>query len=95
MADFQITCVNKQPRDNPHEGIINVGGPNNGNGQRWIEPRAQIIKYITEGTHSFYTMVNSRRSNIGVVNGANGPYIRTHADGYWNDNLLALDECVL
>jgi hypothetical protein len=22
------------------------------------------------------------------------PYLRTHADGKWNDNLLALTECV-
>ncbi|MSP44398.1 MAG: DUF3892 domain-containing protein [Xanthobacteraceae bacterium] len=27
------------------------------------------------------------------MNGPSGEYLRTHADGYWNDNLLALREC--
>lgn len=26
MADCQVTCVNKQPRANPHEGITHLGG---------------------------------------------------------------------
>jgi hypothetical protein len=32
-------------------------------------------------------------ANVAVVNGPNGQYLRTHADGAWNDNLLALAEC--
>jgi hypothetical protein len=95
MGDFQITCINKQPRDNSYEGITHLGGPNNGNGMRWIEPRANIISYIQQGIHSFYTLVNGRRSNVGVINGTYGPYVRAYADGVWNDNLLALNECVL
>jgi hypothetical protein len=27
------------------------------------------------------------------VKGPSGEYVRTHANGVWNDNLLALDEC--
>ena len=30
---------------------------------------------------------------IVVVNGPRGKYVRTDADGYWNDNLLALPFC--
>jgi hypothetical protein len=26
MADVQVTCINKQPRDDPHEGITHLGG---------------------------------------------------------------------
>lgn len=92
--DLLITCINKQPRNNPHEGITNLGGPNNGSGSRWVEPRANIINFIRQGTHSFYTMVNGKRANVAVVDGPNGAYVRTHADGSWNDNLLALNECV-
>jgi hypothetical protein len=35
------------------------------------------------------------RSEVGVVNPGNGRarYVRTFADGVWNDNLLALPEC--
>jgi hypothetical protein len=28
---------------------------------------------------------------VAVVNGPNGKYVRTHADGKWNDNLLAIE----
>jgi hypothetical protein len=26
MADVKVSCINKQPRDNPREGITNLGG---------------------------------------------------------------------
>lgn len=38
--------------------------------------------------------VGGTRANVGVVDGPRGPYVRTYADGKWNDNLLALVECV-
>ena len=88
MADVRITCVNKQPRFNPHEGITHCGGA----GWRWR--RQEVVDSINRGTNSFYTLEAGKRANVGVVNGPSGPYLRTHADGQWNDNLLALLECV-
>jgi hypothetical protein len=88
MADAQIKCVNKQPRNNPHEGITHVGG----DGWRWT--RQQAVNSINAKTNTFFTLVNGRRANVGVVDGPNGQYLRTYADGVWNDNLLALIECV-
>ena len=87
MADVQVTCINKQPRQNPHEGITHLGGA------EWRWTRQQVIDSINGGTNTFFTLVGGRRANVAVVNGANGPYLRTHADGVWNDNLLALQEC--
>lgn len=87
MADVQITCINKQPRNNPYEGITHLG---NAQG-RWT--RDQVITWIQQGTHTFFTHVNGKRANIGVFKGPNGPYVKTYADGVWNDNLLALPEC--
>jgi hypothetical protein len=87
MADVQVTCIKKQPRQNPHEGITHLGGP----GWQWT--RQQVIDSINAGSNTFYTMALGKRANIAVVNGPNGPYLRTHADGQWNDNLLALPEC--
>lgn len=26
MADAQVSCINKQPRTDPHEGITHLGG---------------------------------------------------------------------
>jgi Protein of unknown function (DUF3892) len=87
MADVQVTCINKQPRNNPHEGITDLGGAT------WKWTRQQVIDSIKGGSNTFYTLVGGKRAEVGVVNGPNGEYVRTHADGYWNDNLLALAEC--
>jgi hypothetical protein len=90
MASVQVTCINKQPRDNTHEGITHLGGTGGG-GWRWS--RQQVIDSIKAGTNNFYTLVNGNRGDIGVVEGPHGPYLRTYADGKWNDNLLSLPEC--
>lgn len=87
MADIHVTCINKQPRQNPYEGITHLG---NSTG-KWT--RQQVINWIESKTHTFYTLVAGNRGNIGVVDGPNGKYLRTYADGKWNDNLLSLPEC--
>jgi hypothetical protein len=87
MADAQVTCINKQPRNNPHEGITHLGGAT------WRWTREQVIESIEAGTNTFYTLVDGKRANVGVNSGPNGKYVQTHADGQWNNNLLALPEC--
>jgi hypothetical protein len=87
MADVQVTCINKQPRDNPHEGITHLGGGT------WKWPRADVIRSIESRTNTFFTSVSGKRAEVAVVDGPNGKYVRTAADGYYNDNLLALPEC--
>jgi len=91
MADVLVDCINKWPRDSQHEGITHVGGP--GDGTRWKWPRKDVIDSIEAKSNTFYTRVNGNRGDIGVVNGPNGKYLRTYADGKWNDNLLSLPEC--
>jgi hypothetical protein len=87
MSDLQVTCINKTPRNDPHEGITHLGGA----GWKWT--RQQVVDLINAKTHTFFTLVGGKRANVGVVNGPNGAYLRTYADGVWNDNLLALPEC--
>ena len=87
MADARVTCINKQPRQNPYEGITHLGGPT------WRWTRQEVITSIRARTNTFHTLVDGKRADIGIVEGSNGPYLRTHADGQWNDNLLALPEC--
>jgi len=91
MADVLVGCINKLPRQDPHEGITHLGGPGGG-GWRWT--RQQVIESIEGRINTFHTMVQGRRAEVGVVNGPYGKYLRTHANGYWNDNLLALPECL-
>lgn len=38
--DLQVTCINKQPRNNPHEGITHFGGY----GWKWT--RQEVINAI-------------------------------------------------
>ncbi|MGY4403913.1 DUF3892 domain-containing protein [Bradyrhizobium sp. USDA 3315] len=87
MSDLQVTCINKQPRENPHEGITHLGGA----GWKWS--RSEVTRLIENATDTFYTKVGGKRADVGVVDGPNGKYVRTHADGNYNDNLLALSEC--
>ena len=87
MPDVQVTCINTQPRQNAYEGITHLGGY----GWKWT--RQQVIDSINQRVNTFYTLVSGNRGAIGVVNGPNGPYLRTYADGKWNDNLLSLPEC--
>ena len=87
MPDARVTCINKQPRIDPHEGITHLGGLS------WKWTRQQVVDSIEAGTNTFHTMVSGKRADVGVVNGPTGKYVRTHADGYYNDNLLALPEC--
>ncbi len=87
MSDAQITCVNKLPRDNPYEGITHLGGKD------WKWTQQKIIDSIESHTNTFYTRIHGEKSYITVIDGPNGKYLRSHADGEWNDNLLALPEC--
>ena len=87
MADLQVTCVNKPDRNSPHEAITHLGGS-------WgKKTRLQIVNEITGNVNSYYTLVNGKRANVGVYPKENPSYVRTYADGYWSDNLLALSDC--
>lgn len=90
MADVQVTCINKPDRNNSHESITHLGGPN------WRWTTRQVIDSIKGGSNTFYTQVNGKRANIEVRRNAYGTeYLQTHADRQWNNNLLALSECLV
>jgi hypothetical protein len=61
-----------------------------------VWPREQVIASIEAGTNTFFVPDerSGKRADVGVVREAGkAPYLKTHADGYWNDNLLALNQC--
>ena len=87
MADAQVTCINKSNRESKHESITHLSGTT------WRWTRQEVVNSINVKNNTFYTLVNGNRANVGVVDGPNGQYLRTYADGVWNDNLLALPEC--
>jgi len=53
----------------------------------------EVVQSINNGTNTFFVLKDGKRADVAVINGPNGPYLRTHADGNWTDNLLALQEC--
>jgi hypothetical protein len=94
MADVQVTCITKPHPESRHEHITRVGNPR----ADWNWPRERVIASIEAKTNTFYVLDprTGKRANIGVVRLAgHTPYLRTHADGDWNDNLLSLDQCPL
>lgn len=91
MADAQVTCIRKPHPQSPHEHITHVGNP-----PQWIWTREQVIASIDANTNTFFVRdpISGKRSEVGVVREAGkAPYLRTHADGYYNNNLLSLDQC--
>jgi hypothetical protein len=91
MANYLVTCINKPHHLSPHEHITHIGN----SAGNWRITTASAINRITNGADSFYTLnAQGRRVEIAVarVQGRQ-PFLRTHADGQWNDNLLAQEEC--
>jgi hypothetical protein len=93
MADVQVTCITKPHPQSQHEHITHLGNP-----PSWIWGREKVIASIEAKTNTFFVRDpnNGRRSDVGVVRPTHGaPYLRTYADGQWNNNLLSLNQCPL
>lgn len=92
MADAQVTCITKPNVNSSHERITHLGNPTN----QWRWTREQVIASIDAGANTFFVIdpANGARANIGVVReSGHTPYLRTYADGGWNNNLLSLTQC--
>jgi hypothetical protein len=71
-----------------HEHIAEVRWRNPHSGETGTSSRQEMVKWLREGGQAS-VVVGNLRVGVGVVEVA-VPYIRTHADGKWQDNLLAL-----
>lgn len=92
MADVQVTCITKSLPQGNHEHITHLGDILGS----WKWTREAVIQSIDNKTHTFFVLDPStgERSDVGVVRPQGQPaYVRTHADGDWNDNLLSLSPC--
>jgi hypothetical protein len=94
MADYRIDCVNKPDRYSPHERITDVGGPKPDGTGRWKNSVTNVVGFIENKEHRFYTKEGNAFAWIGVrISAAGNKFLQSHADGVWRDNLLALPEC--
>lgn len=94
MADVKVTCITKSHPESPHEHITHLGNPT----VPWKWTREQVIASIEAKTNTFFVTdpYSGERSEVGVVRiHGKAPYVRTYADGDWNNNLLSLDQCPL
>lgn len=94
MADVQVTCILKPHAQSPHEHITHLGNP----AGNWMWTREMVIESIDTKTNTFYVLdsTNRKRADIGVVReSGKAPYLRTYADGRWDNNLLSLNQCPL
>lgn len=95
MVDVKITCITLSSTNVLHEHITHVGSPQfTPSGSKWTV--AQVVNAIENKLHTFYVKDSlGNRADVGVVDPGSGKnkFIRTYADGKWNNNLLALPTC--
>jgi hypothetical protein len=90
MARYQVTCINKRGSHlDPHERIEYIGNQQN----KWKLSEDAAIREIDNYTSSFYTLVKGKEADVVVAIHKGRKYLKTKADDYRPDNLLALDEC--
>jgi hypothetical protein len=93
VKEYEVTCTNKPDRMSAHEHITHIGNEVIG----WRMTREEAIRRIDTKAEAFFTVdrATGKRSYVRVVrgDGDKAPYLRTHADGTWNDSLLTLPEC--
>jgi hypothetical protein len=89
--DYQVTCINKPNRYDPHSRIQRLGGPG------WSSSADDVIRDILLGFHTYYvqvgTLLGGARANVIVRYRNDEPYLTTSPDGVQTDNLLSLPEC--
>jgi hypothetical protein len=92
-ATYEVKCINKSDRYNPHERIISIGGMDS-SGKRWKLSQESAIQGIEAGTWAFYVSKNGKSVWVIVAVSAQGnKYLKTEADGEQPNNLLSLPEC--
>src|SRR5437764_693136 len=96
---MQITCIHKNPRNDPNHPIRSVGGLNLTQNIPFRMTQVQCIQSIDKGNHFFVVGADGSRADVRVFIhfppwGLQGiRYIATVADNSRADNLLFLPEC--
>jgi hypothetical protein len=88
---IEITAI-RQESGKEHEHITDVQWRNTATSATGQSTRQTIVDWLNESKANQAVVANgSQWVYVGVVQPENGPpYIRTHADGEWSDNLIAL-----
>lgn len=75
-----------------HEHITHVAWNNESTDTAGSSTKAAVVKWIDDGGDA-YVGQGSSRVQVGTIHPDTGtPYLRTYADGAWNNNLLSLPD---
>ena len=86
MADRQVTQTGKDA-DGDITKLCNPGSD-------WSpRSKASAIQDIENNVHTYFVWSGARRSDIEVVDGPTGKYLRSKADGSASNNLDNLPDC--
>ena len=92
-SGYEILCIKKCDRTDPHEPILSLGGRNE-DGTAWKLAQQDTIDGIETGKRGYYARRGGGMANVVVAVGRfDHKYIKTEADGEQPDNLLSLPEC--
>ena len=83
----QVTCITKREHHNPHERILGIGGTG------WWRAEDDAIHDVERDSMSYYVSVGGRKVWVIVATHNGRKYLKTEADGYEPNNLLALRDC--
>jgi hypothetical protein len=94
MTDtFQVKCVNKSDRSDPHESILNIGGFDNG--KAWKISIDTAIRGIESKKWSFYVSAGTHSVWVVVADYNGSKYLKSQTDDLFPDSLAGLPECSL
>jgi len=91
MLRYEVQCINKTDRSNPHERIQNIGGVSGGT--RWKLSQPDAIAGIEQGKWEFYVKRGGHEVRVIIAKHNGNKYLKTEADGEQQNNLLSLPEC--
>lgn len=76
---------------NGHEHIVNYQWRNPGDGNTGGSDKPAMVAWVDLPANRAFVGSGAGRSEVGVVRPQSGQaYLRTYADGQWNNNLLSL-----
>lgn len=88
---IQITHVRLAANRTVHESITHYKWYNDADGAIGHMDKPALVTWVDTAGNSAYVSSGSSRAAVGVVRPQIGlPYLKTHANGVWTDNLLVL-----
>ncbi|GAA3663778.1 DUF3892 domain-containing protein [Microbacterium marinilacus] len=88
---IEITHIRFGGTQRTHDEIVRYKSRDNSNGKTYEDDKPSLVAWVDEDGNNAYVGSGSNRVPVGVVKpNDTDPYLRTHADGKWTNNLLSL-----